>query len=40
MTNDKRRHAALMCFENREYAHAAMQILGDLGYGFIEHPGG
>jgi len=38
MTNDKRRHAALMCFENREYAHAAMQILRDLGYGFIEHP--
>jgi hypothetical protein len=26
MANDKRRHAALMCFENSEY------------YGFIEHP--
>jgi hypothetical protein len=38
MANDKRRHAALMCFENREYAHAAMQILTHLGYGFIEHP--
>jgi hypothetical protein len=38
MANDKRRHAALMCFENSEYAHAARQILGHLGYGFIEHP--
>jgi hypothetical protein len=27
-----------MCFENREYADAAMQILTHLGYGFIEHP--
>jgi hypothetical protein len=27
-----------MCFENSEYAHAARQILGHLGYGFIEHP--
>lgn len=38
MANDKRRHAALMCFENSEYAHSARQILGHLGYGFIEHP--